>query len=553
MKPNLVASRFGRSVGRARQIVLLLARGTSLLICLCVGALAGPAAAGQERGAADHRDVAQLKLPPDELATWIDGRFLEAWKKQGIEPAPQTSDSEFVRRAFLDLIGRIPSVAEGRAFLEDARPDKRHRLVEELLQRGAFAAHLANTWRDLLLAGASAVDARAQAPALEVWLKLRFSANMPYDQLVSELLTAALDRNAPRTPSPLAFYQAAEFKPEVLAANASRLFLGVQVQCAQCHDHPFAEWKQPQFWSFAAFFNNLDAPRADGAAMAASEDLEEIRIPGKDVLVPALFLDGTRPERKAGTGKRLMLARWITGPENPYFAKAAVNRIWGSYFGRGFVQPVDDLDPSHPPVYPDVFDALSMQFRLHQYDLKYLVRVITATRVYQLSSRGASPDKEDPQAAHFARMPLRRMTSDQVYASFVQATGLRDAAPNPANPGDGQARDEFQAKFADSATSPTEVETTILQALSLMNGRHVAAATDLEQSEFLAVVADAPYLDDAGRIETLFLAALSRPPEPAELELFLENKTSGDPAARKAALADVFWILLNSAEFLLNH
>jgi hypothetical protein len=145
------------------------------------------------------------------------------------------------------------------------------------------------------------------------------------------------------------------------------------------------------------------------------------------------------------------------------------------------------------------------------------------------------------------------MTSDQVYASFVQATGLRDAAPNPANPGDGPARDEFQAKFADSAVSPTEIETTILQALSLMNGRHVAAATDLEQSEFLAVVADAPYLDDAGRIETLFLAALSRPPEPAELELFLESKTSGDPVARKAALADIFWILLNSAEFLLNH
>ncbi|MGE5191450.1 MAG: DUF1549 and DUF1553 domain-containing protein [Deltaproteobacteria bacterium] len=512
---------------------------------------AGWAAAGEPRGAADRAAVTQIKLPPEELAAWIDGRFEEAWQKQHIEPAARTSDSEFVRRVFLDLIGRIPSVAEVRAFLDDAPPDKRRLLVEELLQRGAFAAHLANTWRDLLLAGASAIDARAQAPALETWLKLRFSASMPYDQLVRELLTAALDRNGPRTPSPLAFYQAAEFKPEVLAANTSRLFLGVQVQCAQCHDHPFAEWKQPQFWSFAAFFNNLDASRPDGAAMASSDDAEEIRIPGKDVLVPALFLDGSRPERTAG--KRLTVARWITAPENPYFARAAVNRIWGSYFGRGFVQPVDDLDPSHPPAYPEIFDALAAQFRLHQYDLKYLVHVITATRVYQLSSRGASPDKEDVQAAHFARMPLRRMTSDQVYASFVQATGFREAAANPNVLGNGGARDEFQAKFADSAQSPTEIETTILQALSLMNGQHVAAATDLENSEFLAVVADAPYLDEAGRVETLFLAALSRPPEPAEMEMFVENKGFADPAARKAALADIFWTLLNSAEFLLNH
>jgi hypothetical protein len=519
---------------------------------IAIGISAASARASDERGAAAGAAATIDRLPPEKLAAWIDSRFDESWRKLRIEPAGPTSDGEFVRRVFLDLIGRIPSVAEVRAFLDDARPDKRHLLVEELLQRGAFASHLANTWRELLLAGPSATDALGQAPALETWLKLRFASNMPYDQLVRELLTAVLDRNSPQTPSPLAFYQAAEFKPEVLAANASRLFLGVQVQCAQCHDHPFADWKQPQFWSFAAFFNNLDTSRMDGAALASSDDLEEIKIPGKDVLVPAVFLDGSKPERTAG--KRLTVARWITAPDNPYFARAAVNRIWGSYFGRGFVQPVDDLDPAHPPVYPEVFDALAAQFRLHQYDLKYLVRVITATRIYQLSSRGAAPDKEDVQAAHFARMPLRRMTSDQVYASFVQATGFRDVAPaNPGVLGNGGARDEFQAKFADSAQSPTEIETTILQALSLMNGQFVASATDLENSELLAVVAEAPYLDDAGRIETLFLAALSRSPEPAEMKLFLDSSSATDPAARKGALADLFWILLNSAEFLLNH
>jgi hypothetical protein len=375
---------------------------------------------------------------------------------------------------------------------------------------------------------------------------------MPYDQLVSELLTAKLDQPAPRSPSPIAFYQAAEFKPEQLAANASRIFMGIQVQCAQCHDHPFAEWKQPQFWSFAAFFNNLDAQRPNGAAMVIANDSDEIQIPGKDLLVPALFLDGSKPQRKAGEGKRLVLARWLTSSQNPYFAKAAVNRIWGSFLGRGFVQPVDDLDPAHPPIYPEIFDALCAQFRLHQYDLKYVIRVITATRAYQLSCRGAPPTGDDSHAASFARMPLRRMTSDQVYASFVQASGFREVPPTANEPA---ARDEFQERFADSAVSSTEIKTTILQALALMNGRHVAAATDLDNSEFLAVVADSPYLDRVGRIETLFLAVLSRTPDPAELKLFLGDITAAEnsPAESRTELADIFWMLLNSAEFLLNH
>ena len=181
--------------------------------------------------------------------------------------------------------------------------------------------------------------------------------------------------------------------------------------------------------------------------------------------------------------------------------------------------------------------------------------MITATRAYQLSSRGGPPTGDDGLTTQFARMPLRRLTSDQVFASFVQATGFREPTPNRNNVVNitGGARDEFQSKFADSAVSPTEIETTILQALSLMNGRFVAEATNVEQSEFLSAVADSPFFDEATRIETLFLATFSRPPEAAELNLFVSDPATADPAARKAALADVFWTLLNSAEFLLNH
>ena len=494
-------------------------------------------------------------LAPRELAAWIDEQFEDAWSRQGLVPAPPTTDAEFVRRAFLDLIGRIPSVAEGREFLSDSRIDKRQILIEELLQRGAFASHLANTWRDLLLAGNSAIDARGQAPALEIWLKLRFSANMPYDQLASELLTASLTQNNPnntRTPSPLAFYQAAEFKPEQLAASVSKVFLGVQVQCAQCHDHPFAAWKQPQFWSFAAFFKNIDSSRAMGTMQADAGDSDEIQIPGKEVLVPAMFLDGSKPERRGGSDKREILARWVTGPENPLFAKAVVNRVWGNFFGRGFVNPIDDLDPANAPLFENVFDEICVQFRLHRRDLKYLVRTITATRAYQLSSRGTS--ESDSLTSQFARMPLRRMTSDQIYASFVQATGYREPIANRANGiVTGGARDDFQTKFADSTVSPTEIETTILQALSLMNGRYVTEATNFEQSDFLACVADAPFLDEITRLETLFLATVGRLPDAEELDLFRTPPQTDDAAAQRAKLKDAFWTLLNSAEFLLNH
>jgi hypothetical protein len=284
-------------------------------------------------------------------------------------------------------------------------------------------------------------------------------------------------------------------------------------------------------------------------------DGDGIKIPEKDIVVPAAFLDGSRPEG-AGLARRQSLARWTTSPRNPYFARAVVNRIWAHCFGQGFVDPVDDLDPANAPSHPELFDAVVEQFIRSGYDLKYLVRAITYSEAWQLSSRGAAGEAGERQIEHFARMPLRRMTSDQLFASFVEATGFRDAVPQVNNifQPDNGARMEFQAKFGDPNAGPTETETTILQALSLMNGRFVAQATDLEQSETLAAIIEAPYLDTAGRIESLYLTALSRRPEPEEtarLAAWLDRRSK--KVGEKAALADLFWTLLNSAEFLLNH
>lgn len=537
-------------------------------------------------------------LDPAALAAKIDAVLSADWQVLKVTVAPPADDAEFLRRVYLDVAGKIPSVAEARAFLDDPRPDKRRRLIDNLADRGSFAAHFANVWRDLLLPGANmSLETRGLAGPFETWLRVRFAANVPYDQLVAELITARLA--APAQPNPLgrtvsapspgAFFQVNENKPENLAANASRIFLGMQVQCAQCHDHPFSHWRRQEFWALAAFFGNLQPSMPDGDGSAAvpanpTGGALSIKVPETDLIVEAKFLDGSPPRLRAGEDPRLALSRWVTSRENPYFARAAVNRLWNNFFGRGFVDPVDDLDERNPPAYPELFEELARQFVAHGYDLKYLVRAITLTRAYQLSSRtdavgwpsrpssadgdnlGAdrtSSIKRDgleghPTMAsdldHFARMPLKRMTPEQLYDSLVQATGFRDGntTQQPLNPfGDDSMRNRFLAKFADQSARRSEAQTSIPQALSLMNGTFTADATSLQRSQIMSAIIELPVLDTAGRIETLCLATLSRRPDAEEAKLLLEYVQRS--ADEKEALADVFWALLNSAEFIFNH
>ena len=513
------------------------------------------------------RPAAQVEpISAEALAARMDATFAADWQAAEITPAPRTTDAEFMRRVYLDITGKIPPVAEARAFLDDPASDKRRRLVEDLLSRGSYAAHFANVWRELLLPGANTnPETRALAPAFEAWLKVRFAANVPYDSLVSEVLTARLTAAAAQpvvvrrptlAPSPAAFFQVNENKPENLAANATRIFLGVQVQCAQCHDHPFSHWRRNEFWGLAAFFGGLQsmAPPPDAPAPTPPAKLAgtlSIQIPETDVVVEAKFLDGSPPQVRAGEDARLTLSRWLTGRDNPFFAKATVNRLMDLFFGHGFVDPVDDLDERHPPSHPELFNEMAEQFACHDYDLKYLVRAITATRAYQLSSRteGGSRDEID----RFARMPLKRLSAEQLYDCLVEATAFRDAAPQqPQNPfSDDSMRGQFLARFADDSARRSEAQTSILQALSLMNGSFTEGATNGERGQLISAVYELPFLDVAGRIETLYLATLSRRPEPAEAAKLVEYVRQS--SSEKLALADVFWALLNSAEFVFNH
>jgi hypothetical protein len=521
---------------------------------------------------------------PAELAKRIDELLARGWADANVQPAPCAADAEFLRRVYLDLAGRIPSVNEARAFLQGTRPDRRTRLVDELLASPRYVIHFTNVWRALLIPEASNnFLVRAQQSAFENWLRKKVAANRGYDQLTRDLLTAPMGAEGLAAlgsiygggdSSPLAFFSAKEFKPESLAASTARIFLGVSVECAQCHNHPFTDWKREQFWSFAAFFSGIQSQRFQDFLLPKGEiaDKKELTIPGTETVVQAKFLTGATPTWQPKAVSRATLADWVVAADNPYFSRAAVNRIWAYFFGTGLAEPVDDMvGPGSNATHNAILDLVAREFAAHKFDSKFLMRALTATQAYQRSSGGPpAPEHkgEGPDPALFSRMPLRGLTAEQLFDSLALATGYRDSGSSGDDllsavlGGNRSARGQFMTKFANQTQRPTQAQTSILQALALMNGKVIASATSLEHSETLAAVVDAPFLGTPERIETLYLATLTRRPSGKELgrtTQFMQDSVrqadslSDQETAYRHALADVFWALLNSSEFSLNH
>ncbi|MEQ8786083.1 MAG: DUF1549 and DUF1553 domain-containing protein [Pirellulaceae bacterium] len=502
------------------------------------------------------------------VAAVIDEHLAAQWKQERVTPAPIADDAEFLRRVHLDIAGKIPTVSEVRAFLADNSPDKRRRVVDRLLESPAYITNFANKWRSALMPEAdSDIQVRLLVPGFEAWLREKLREDARYDDMVREILTFSFEtpdeggRNvyvaATGTASPVAFYQAKQIAPESLAAATARMFLGVRIECAQCHDHPFDDWKQEEFWSFAAFFAGIERRNPEQGVFGGVRELpdrREIAVPDTDKVVQAAFLDDSPPRFRFRQGPRTTLAEWVASADNPYFTRTAANRLWGHFFGIGLVDPIDDFGPHNAASHPEILDALAKELAAAEFDMKFLIRAITASDAYQRTSMKTDESQSDPR--RFARMAVRGMTPEQLYDSLLRATGRHE----PFSPqrgfaiGVGDPRSEFLELFANDSDAPTETQTTILQALAMMNGRLVAGATNVEQSKTLAAVLDYPLLDTEGRIETLFLATLSRPPRAEELSRLAEYvEKSSDDDQRRQALADVFWMLLNSSEFLFNH
>jgi hypothetical protein len=510
--------------------------------------------------AAAPSSAAAVPAPLDAptLSAHIDTHLAARQTRDAVQLAPLAEDAEFIRRLFLDLVGRIPTVAELKDFLDDSRSDKRARWIDELLDgpdhADLAARHFANHWRHVLLARTTGNNS-LYAPQLESWLQRQFQANTSYDRLVRELLTSS---------EAVAFYRAQENKPEELAGSTARLFLGVKVECAQCHDdRTGGPWKRTQFWELAAFFSRLPAPNRQGNTLRLGFAPDNpigparIRIPDTSTWVDGRFLDGSQPPAKPERRPEEVLADWLTRADNPWFARAAVNRLWHYCFGTGLIDPVDGLGHDAQPSHPELLDELTQQFIAHRFDLKYMLRALMGSQAYQRTSRLTHASQKEPR--QFARAAVRGQSAEQIYQSFLTATGFRPtSAPSTGRMalyGPTTPAGHFLAKFYNPHEQPTEMQMSIQQALYLMNDPLIDDATSLKQSGVLAAVVKAgPSRSTAQRIEDLFLAVLARSPRPEESERLVKYVEEGSPGEeRTAALRDVFWALLNSTEFILNH
>lgn len=472
------------------------------------------------------------KESPADLAAWLDARLEAAWRAKNLPPREVAGDDVFLRRAYLELTGTIPSVAEARDFLGSTSATKREQLVRALLDDKRFAEHSAGLW------------ARTLAPAgntrgpLEAWLRDEFRKNTPFDKLTRSILTATGDST---TPGPAGFYFAVGSTPERVAEAVGRGVLGVRLGCAQCHNHPLAVWTQEDFWGMAAFFagtNAVPGRVADGSAtkITPADAKKEY---------DARLLDGTVPRFAAGKSPRAVLADWVVAADNPYFAANVVNRVWQDLCGTGLVSTVDDIDTLTVDERKQILDGLAAKFAAAGFDLRWLVEGICLSKAYQrVSVPGSAPGS--------AQRPVRTLSPDQVFASLDQALGLKKGrGVSPRYTPEGQTlRNQLEA--GRSAT-PTDFRAGIPQALLLMNGALVAQATTLEDSMTLRAVVDAPFLKDAEKLDTLFLAAYSRLPRADERERFLKvvRAKPGDADATRQAYANIFWALLNSPEFVL--
>jgi hypothetical protein len=489
--------------------------------------------------------VAKLEAP--DLARAIDQHIQARLDAEKVQAAPLADDAEFLRRLYLDLTGVIPPPDKVVAFLNDKSPDKRARVIDELLANPLYGRHLADIWQAMLLPRNSD-NRRLQYDPMIKWLEENFNANKPWDRMVSEIVTALGDQ---QKNGAVTFFLANPTADKVNDA-VSRYFLGIQLQCAQCHNHPFTKWKQTDYWGMANFFIKV---RPDNPNRAAKQGItpgvnesgqgRQRNLPESAMNLPPKFLLGEAPQLKASDPYRPALAAWLTSGDNPYFAKAMVNRMWNQLFGRGIVNPVDDMHEGNLPSHPELLKELSAQFVANGFDLKYLVRAICNSQAYQRSSKPVSADA-DPSL--FAHMAVKVMTPEQLFDSLeavLGKVGRPNQAAKPAAARLNSPRALFVAFFSgDENADPTEYQDGIPQALRLMNSG--------QMNNLQNVVAKAAKAGDPSAvIEQLYLTTISRRPTAAETERLTEYVKKQGSANQ--AYSDILWALLNSSEFRLNH
>jgi uncharacterized protein DUF1549/uncharacterized protein DUF1553 len=520
-----------------------------------------------------------------DIIAFIDAQVRKTWEESAISPSTKASDSEWCRRAYLDLLGRVPKVAELKAYLASSPGDRKARLLDKLLESDdyteQYAANWTTYWTNLLIGRPPARRNRrdmTNREGMQQYLRQSFLHNKPYDKMVYELVSATGNT----TPGQDNYNGATNFLVGKLQENATeatsktaKYFLGMQVQCTQCHNHPFNEWKQDQFWSLNAFFRQTKARPARAGRQIESTQLENEDFRGEgstpkeaeiyfekrngelQVAYPT-FVDGTKIDPSGyvkDVDRRAQLADLIV--KSDYLGQAIVNRYWSYFLGYGFTKPIDDIGPHNTPSHPELIERLGKEFAVGGHDLKRLIRWIMLSEAYSLSSKTTTKNaKDDPtlgERPKFSHFYLRQMQAEQLYES-VLAIIYEHAPPGSADEREGRKADElrqFTLTFGnDEGDDATTFNGTIPQVLMLMNGQMVKSALDTKRGSFLFRLANNFRPREA--IDILFLSALSRPPTGDDMKPINWIMSSRGPYLL-SGYQDILWALLNSNEFIFIH
>ncbi len=508
-----------------------------------------------------HVTICRVALPrssgtfarPAE-ANFIDHHVWNKLTRLGIPPSDSIDDATYLRRAFLDVIGTLPSAAEARAFLNDPAPDKRAKLIDALLQRPEYAEYWAMKWSDLLKADKLKITPQGTV-GLTRWLRKQFTANRPYDEMVREILTA---QGPIQAEGPAAFFKTLD-APEVTSRAVSQLFLGVRIECAQCHHHPSERWSQDDYAGLAGFFSGITLKKLpDGTDAVIARGGADQKHPRTGELVPARALGASPADFANVSDRRQTLAAWMTASNNPFFARAIANRMWAHYFGRGLVEPIDDMRATNPATNEPLLDALEAHLRQQKFDLKAFTRTLLLSRAYQL---GPAIDANRDDRQHFSHARPKAVPAEVLLDSISQTTGVPEKFNGwPEGVRSIQVWDNRMPSYffrifgrpvrATVCECERSNEPSISQALHLLNSPEVNAKISHRQGT-ARKLADSS-LTDSQIIDEIYLGTLTRYPTDDERQLM----TSAFEAAagqRRTAVEDILWSVLNTKEFLYNH
>lgn len=481
----------------------------------------------------------------------IDELLLEHLNEIGWQPAGDCTDAAFFRRAHLDLTGSPPTGSEVLSFINDASETKDAELIHRLLATPMCASHLAGQWSRWMLPEDNAVLVRAGRNGLQGWLRDRFAENLRYDRLVSDLLVASGSVSA----GPTEFFVALEGKPEKIAAKTARVFMGVQLDCAECHDHPFDDWSQTDFWGFAAYFAQIST--GGEQAMAGNGEVSDlgegdVTLPGTEKIVPPKPLVETGFSGLGRGTRRQQLTLWLTARENPFLARATVNRVWAMLFGRGLIEPIDDMRSVEMASHPKVLRELSEYFASTGYDLRDLISTLSKTSAYRRNTTHLSGP---PPQASYAVMATKPLTEEQMESTLSKIARQIVGNNNPAQ------QNALARQLGKLRGAASEAELGIVSALVMLHG-DVFDQVSREESSRLLKALEAPFLNDRKQLRWIFLSTLNRLPSIEENAAFSElfNKLASKTEDQVEAStikpnpwqSDLLWALINSTEFAMT-